>query len=1101
MAKYTYSYIVPGGDRKQRRRRLLRRALIAAAVICVLIVAAGIWLSRSLPGIVAAEVGRLTNTRVETGGLSLRLNGSIFIDGLVIRPGQDDPGYENAILRANKVHARFSRRSLLTFSPRVTQLDIEDFVLDVQSDLDTGRWNIGSLRFKRSGRGGRRTIPEVYVRGGKLRYCKVSDGKVEVVMAVPVEARFGTDLDPRGYGFAIQTAGLSGGYGQSHLNGYWRPGEFAIAGGLSSTDLPSLERAWAVDVLAADLQYEDNGDFKLDLRMKDLHGKQAPEVGALPLVAPADVNGIGPLRSLQKFFARYRPTGTVDSITVNASGNFRKLRESEVLGTLVCKDVSVCDVRFPYPIDHLAGELEFTQSSILMKQLSGKHGDVDVQIEGWTKGSGAARQYQYKISTGNMILDEALYAALQPGQKRMWDAFRPSGIVAADYRLVRSSPTDKRMYLSVELKDVAASFQEFPYPLADLTGQLYFDRDGIVATNVCSDSGGRRVRLNAKVTKHSTGKSIYYISIDANDVPMDAALEKALPPHYRDLYARMEADGVIDAKARVFSTGDANTVGPVSYLADVVCRSKSLKLEQMPVVLSDVVADAAVSPHSVTIRSLDGRYEQSRIALAGGMRMDAGLKSRRYHAEVTAEDFPFNDTTIDLLPPSLGRQIAAFRPQGRGNLHVKYEKTDGNEPPVYTGEVECLGVSINHERLPYPLQDVRGTISLTPDGLTLKDVTAAPVDPCQPKGLAAIRINGSASLAKGSLTGGTFSLGAQGMLFTKELGEAMPEGIARVYRDLSPHGPLSLDVPKLVISKTAQDELVAEFEAAADLQGNDLRVAGTTMKVAGDVKIDGAYGAKTGFTKGRIGFAGEQLVIKDRTITNVTAEAVYDPNTRRWSTDDLLGDCYHGQVLGSLHVGRGETGGVEYLLQAALHRVDLQAFLQAGKPSATTDASFSSGTLNAVLSLGGSTGNAASRRGLCQVDIANMRVGKVSPLSNLLSVLSLNEPTDYTFERMQIDSYIKHDTMLIRKLDMSGRNVAFTGSGTVLLSDGGLNLVLTARGQRLAAAEPSVIQALTEGLGGAVVRMEVTGRVNNPLVETRTLPVIEDSLRILGTPD
>lgn len=1074
---------------------------IAAAVVCVLIVAAGVWLHRSLPGIVSAEVGRLTNTRVETGGLSLRLNGSIFIDGLVIRPGQVDPGYENAILRANKVHARFSRRSLLSLKPRVTELRIEDFVLDVQSDLDTGRWNIAGLRFKRTGRGGRGVIPAIHVQGGKLRYCKVSGGKTEVVMAVPVEARFGTGLDPRGYGFEIKTSTLSGGYGQSHLSGYWRPGEFAVAGGLSSTDLPSLERAWAVDVLAGEIRYADNGDYRLDLRMKDLHGKQAPEVGTLPLISPADANGFGPLLSLQKFFARYRPTGTVSSITVSASGNLQKLRESEVLGMLVCEDVSVCDVRFPYTIDHLAGEIEFTQSSILMKQLAGRHGDVDVRIEGWTKGSGAARQYQYKISANNMILDEALYAALQPGQKRMWDAFRPRGMVAADYRLVRTSPTDKRMYLSVDLQDVAACFNEFPYPLADLTGKLYFDREGIIATDVHSESGDRRVLVNAKVSKHRTGKSIYYIVIDANHIPLDAALEKALPPHYRDLYGKMEADGAIDVKARVFSTGDANTVGPISYVADVVGRGKSLKLEQMPVALSNVVADVAVSPGSLTIRKLDGRYEDSRVVLTGGMRVDADSKSRRFQAELTAEDFPFNDATIGLLPPSLSRHIAAFRPEGCGDLHVKYDKADGNEPPVYTGEVECLGVSINHRRLPYPLRDIRGTISLTPDGLTLEDVTAAPVDPCQPKGQATIRINGSASLVGGGLTGANFSLATQGMLFTKELGEAMPEGVARAYRDLSPHGPLNLEVPKLAISRDAQGEMVAEFEAAADLRDNDLRVAGTTVRAAGGLKVTGEYNARTGFSKGRMRFAGERVVIKDRMITDMTAEALYDPNSRRWAANGFLGDCHRGQVLGSLQAGRAETGGIEYLLDATLHRVDLQAFLQPGKPAAAADASYSGGVLNAVLSLGGCTGDAASRRGLCQVDIENMRVGKVSPLSNLLSVLSLNEPTDYTFERMQIDSYIKQNTMLIRKLDMSGKNVAFTGSGTVSLPEGELNLVLTARGQRLAAAEPSVIQALTEGLGGAVVRMEVTGKAGNPHVETRTLPVIEDSLRILGTPD
>ena len=141
---------------------------------------------------------------------------------------------------------------------------------------------------------------------------------------------------------------------------------------------------------------------------------------------------------------------------MNASGNLRQLLDSEVLGKLVCKDISVCDSKFPYAIDHLAGELEFTQSGVVMRQLSGKHGDVDVQIEGWTKGHGAERQYRYKITSGNMILDEALYAALRPGQKRLWDAFHPSGMVAADYWLVRTSPTDKRMYLSVDLKGVAA---------------------------------------------------------------------------------------------------------------------------------------------------------------------------------------------------------------------------------------------------------------------------------------------------------------------------------------------------------------------------------------------------------------------------------------------------------------------------------------------------------------------------------------------------------------------------------------------------------------------------------------------------------------------
>jgi len=130
-----------------------------------------------------------------------------------------------------------------------------------------------------------------------------------------------------------------------------------------------------------------------------------------------------------------------------------------------------------------------------------------------------------------------------------------------------------------------------------------------------------------------------------------------------------------------------------------------------------------------------------------------------------------------------------------------------------------------------------------------------------------------------------------------------------------------------------------------------------------------------------------------------------------------------------------------------------------------------------------------------------MQVGKVSPWGHVLSVLRLSEPTDYTFERMVLDSYLRDDQLLISKLDLSGRNAAFAGSGTMDLATDDVNLVLTGRGQRLAAVAPSVLQSLTEGLSGAVVRIEVSGKAGHPRVQTKALPVIEDSLRILGTPD
>jgi hypothetical protein len=128
-----------------------------------------------------------------------------------------------------------------------------------------------------------------------------------------------------------------------------------------------------------------------------------------------------------------------------------------------------------------------------------------------------------------------------------------------------------------------------------------------------------------------------------------------------------------------------------------------------------------------------------------------------------------------------------------------------------------------------------------------------------------------------------------------------------------------------------------------------------------------------------------------------------------------------------------------------------------------------------------------------------MEVGKLSPLAKILQVLQLSGPENYAFDRMYVDSYIQRNSLFVRKLDLSGRNIAFYGSGSMDLKSRNVNMALTSRGKRLATDDPSLLQSLTEGLGQAVVRMDVTGDLYDPKVTTKTLPVIEQTLQIFGT--
>ena len=178
---------------------------------------------------------------------------------------------------------------------------------------------------------------------------------------------------------------------------------------------------------------------------------------------------------------------------------------------------------------------------------------------------------------------------------------------------------------------------------------------------------------------------------------------------------------------------------------------------------------------------------------------------------------------------------------------------------------------------------------------------------------------------------------------------------------------------------------------------------------------------------------------------------------------------------------------------------DLRRFLADTKRAETPENEYTTGQMGGSLSLNARIGDISTRIGACKLVINDMQVGKLSPLAKLLNVMQLTAPSDFAFDEMLVDSYIRHNELRVRKLDLAGRAHAFTGLGVLDLRNLDLDLRLTARGKRRATDDPSVLASLTEGLGQAVVRIGVTGNIHEPKVTTETLPVIGETLQIFGS--
>ena len=1079
---------------QKRTLNTVIRCLIAGLILAPLSWFFYIEAGRVLSYIAIRQIAKLTNTTIRTGLVDFHTDGSIYIEQLVISPKEQNG--RDTILKAEKVHGQLSVGSMLLLRPRLKVINIDDFVFTAQYDLDTGWSNLSGLKIKynKSNLG---RVPRISLKAGTLQYSKISNGQAQVAVSVPIDADFGLDKNSEeGYSFEITTAKISSGFAKSRLDGLWKPGIVTIAGGISSIDVPELEMAWIIDELDAEFRYDENNDFRLMLIVPDLESKRNEALDNLASVGPIFLGKSGLFTALQGFFDMYQPKGMVDA-KLEMSGNLSRLSESTMTGNVNCKDAAFCYNKFPYAIENLTGRIDFTKNSVELNNLSGKHGEARFLLNGSCSDFGPNLEYDIGITSDNMPLDNDLYEALKTKHKEFWSAFSPTGLAGIDLHLNRQTQTDKKIILEVELHGAEAVYRNFPYPLQNLTGRLSFNKNKVSFLNVVSQVSQRKITLDGKIETRSADKPpMYDFLIKVNNVPLDATLETALTEKQQNLYEQFCPAGLADGVIRVLSQDS----GPPDVTAGLSFKNTSLKLEQFPLPVSDITAKAKFTPNQIDVREFAGWYGNDLISLTGKIDLDQEYRQPLYELTLKLGQTQLKDNLLNLLPDSLKKIVSELKPEGSVNLSVDLNKMSLTEPPDYSITLECLSNSVTIPKLPFPLKDMTGTLTIKDNIIELKDIAANIGDnvPATADN-ATIKLNGQATLAGNTFSNILLHLSAKDISLANQLNMVLPQRVKPLYDKLSPAGLFDLDFENIRLSHTDDGQKSIDFDGDVIFNNSIFKTSGLRTKLNANLRMKGAYKTGEGLSSFQGAFNGGTLKIQGKSFTNLNADISYDPNSHHWSTQGLIADCYGGKLKGKLEFKQPAEQFGEYVLQTGFENIDLKQFLADTESGEAPEQGHTSGKMNGSLSLNAMLGNNSSRIGTCRLSIIDMQVGKLSPLAKILQVLQLSGPEDYAFDRMFVDSYIKQDGLFVQKLDLAGQSLAFYGSGWMDLKNRSIELALTARGKRLATDDPSILQSLTEGLGQAVVRIDVTGDFYDPKVTTKTLPLIEQTLNIFGS--
>nr|MBP8304891.1 hypothetical protein [Phycisphaerae bacterium] len=819
MAAHTTTTRVP--DRR-KGPSFLRWALVGG-VWALVLAAMAFRLAQALPQIALSQVERMTRTTLACASFKVRPTGSVVIRDLTIHP-RDPHTLDSTILRAGQVHVRFSLWSLLLLRPRVKGLTIQDFVLEARLDQDTGQWNIGTVAFTVPPATGRRGMPEIHLTKGMIRYVRLSAGREVEVAAIPVDAHFTLDRrTDRGYTFEVTTEEILPGLGCSVLSGTWRPGRVLITGGLKSREAPSTEQAFAVNTMALDLGYAVGGDYTLEASVRDLFSSHSPDASVFALIQSAFLGPSNPVARIEKFFGRFDPSGKAD-IRVRAEGNLSRLMQSRCQGTIECTDVSIRDRRFPYALDHVTGQIAFTEDSFQTKRLAGRHGDVEVLIDFWTSSAGPEWQYEVRVASTRMPLDQDLLDALSPRQRSVWSAFDPHGTIAVQYEAQRQSALRMRESLLVKPLETAATYAGFPYPLTNLTGEILFEEDRVVLSNLVSKAEGTGpIRLDGTVAGLDSNSPAYDLTIRAQAVPLDETLAASLGPSRRSAYDPLKMAGSADAHIKVFT--DLNEPPPdhVGFRAEVSLQDVSLSVFEGRVRLTHSNGRAVLTPGSVTVQDLACLYGQAAVCLSGEAALRQGATSAGDRWTVQAQRVPVEDL-LTVLPDSSREAVQRFHPSGLVDVGADLDKAGPLAPLRVTAKVQCLENRIRADAFPYPLRDLTGTITVTPERILLEGLRARP-DANTPPGL--VQASGSLEMGQLGVTSVDLGLTAEDIRVDTTLEQALPGPLAESVGRWDPSGLVCLTEGRIHIDRPAQGPWETHFEGQVRLDPLQMDLLGT----------------------------------------------------------------------------------------------------------------------------------------------------------------------------------------------------------------------------------------------------------------------------------
>jgi hypothetical protein len=259
--------------------------------------------------------------------------------------------------------------------------------------------------------------------------------------------------------------------------------------------------------------------------------------------------------------------------------------------------------------------------------------------------------------------------------------------------------------------------------------------------------------------------------------------------------------------------------------------------------------------------------------------------------------------------------------------------------------------------------------------------------------------------------------------------------------------------------------------------------------------VDTQYKIGKGLQNCKLFLNVQNVSVKDRPFENLRVPIIVDINEQKIIVEHFIGDFLGGKITGAAAFQTDSEGKfTNYKIDMALSGVNAENFVS----PQTRGSPQTGGFINGELNIQGSFQQPQITRGRLAAQANGIKPWGKGIVALIRNAILEAIQKDLAFDNVKIQAVIKGKILQISTLDLYGPTVSLRGTGTYELASDSINVNFV--GYSAAGKEnPGFFDTLTAGWGAAFLKVQVTGKLENPQINVEPLPFLKESLGIIGT--